>query len=194
LTLSFAYEVGTAQWGVVTGASLVAAVLDIRSRRIPNWLTLPLLVGGMVVSCIVGGLGGLASALGACLLLALPYVVLFVMGGGGAGDAKMMGAVGAWLGLEAGVVVLVCVAGIGAVFGLLRMAAHRDRRTLFGNLLASIYVWAVTLSMGRSAWSSLRPGDHEPDKVEHRGPAIPYAPAIFLGVCLGAFWVHRGGV
>jgi Flp pilus assembly protein protease CpaA len=191
LALSFEYEVGIAQWGVVIGASLAAAVLDIRTRRIPNWLTVPLLVSGMVVSSLMGGTAGLMSAVGACLLLALPYVVLFAVGGGGAGDAKMMGAIGAWLGLHAGVVVLVCVAGIGGVLGLLRMIAHRDRRTLFGNLLASLYVWVVALCMGRSGWSLLGAGAEEPAAVKRGGPAIPYAPAIFLGVCLGAFWVRQ---
>jgi Flp pilus assembly protein protease CpaA len=183
-----------AQWGVVVGASLVAAVVDIRSRRVPNWLTVPLLVSGFVVSGVVGGAGGLVSALGACFVLALPYVVLFLVGGGGAGDAKMMGAVGAWLGLEAGAVVLVCVAGIGGLLGLFRMVAHRDRRRLFGNLMASLYVWVVTLCMGKSAWPLMRSEGHEPPEVKRGGPAFPYAPAIFLGVCLGAFWVHRCSV
>ena len=44
--------------------------------------------------------------------------MLFVFAGGGAGDAKMMGALGAWLGLANGVVALVAVALSGAVIGL----------------------------------------------------------------------------
>ncbi len=190
MTLQFDHELRVAQWGVVIGASLVAALLDMRTRRVPNWLTLPLLASGLVASVILGGLAGLGSAIAACGLLALPYVILFVVGGGGAGDAKMMGALGAWLGLEAGVPVLVCVAGIGGVLGLLRMVSHRNRWTLLGNLLTSLYILVAALFMGRSGWSLMKSQFAEPEQVRRTGVTIPYAPAIFLGVCLGAFVVH----
>jgi len=58
------------QWGVVIGASLVAALGDLRDRRIPNALTFPLLVVGLIWATWFGGLSGLAGAVGACLLLA----------------------------------------------------------------------------------------------------------------------------
>ena len=101
------------QWGVVIGASLFAVVSDIRQRRIPNALTFPLLAVGLIWAACFGGLAGLLEALGACALLALPYVLLFIFVGGGAGDAKLMGAIGAWLGLRYGLVALCEGGGMG---------------------------------------------------------------------------------
>jgi len=182
------------QWGVVIVASLGAAVLDIRARRIPNALTLPLLGGGLAYALGTAGVAGLGDALGACLVLALPYVVLFVFAGGGAGDAKMMGAIGAWLGLEAGVVVLVAVAATGGIFGLLRILAHRERRSVLGGLYATLYVLLTGLCSGRAGWTLLKTQLSEEEKIEPTNGrtrlTIPYGPAIFIGVCIGALVVH----
>ena len=81
------------QWGVIISASLVAASCDMRSRRIPNTLTFPLFLCGLVWALVHGGLSGLGEAFGACFILALPYILLFVFANGGAGDAKLMGAI-----------------------------------------------------------------------------------------------------
>src|SRR5687768_7423149 len=98
------------QWGAVLGATAVAAFTDSRARRIPNWLTGPVLAAGLIQAVVVGGGAGLADSLAAMLMLALPYIVLFLFAGGGAGDAKLMGALGSWLGLVQGAVVLGLVA------------------------------------------------------------------------------------
>ncbi len=182
------------QWGVVIVASLAAAAIDVRSRRIPNVLTLPLLGGGLLYALATDGMAGLGDALGACLLLALPYIVLFALAGGGAGDAKMMGAIGAWLGLEAGVIVLAAVAATGGVFGLLRILAHRERRTVLGGLYATLYVLLTGLCSGRAGWTLLKTQIREEEKIEPTNGrtrlTIPYGPAIFIGVCIGALVVH----
>ena len=182
------------QWGIVLGASLLAAILDIRTRRIPNALTLPLLGVGLMYALGTAGVAGLGDALGACLLLALPYIVLFVLAGGGAGDAKMMGAIGAWLGLQAGLVVLVAVAVTGAVFGLLRILAHRQRRSVLGGLYATLYVLLTGLCSGRAGWALLKTQVAQEEKNEPTNGrtrlTIPYGPAIFIGVCIGALVVH----
>jgi Flp pilus assembly protein protease CpaA len=187
---SLVTETSVAEWGIAAGASLAAAALDVRTRRIPNWLTLPLAGLGVVVAGVRAGVPGVGDALAACLVLALPYVLLFAFAGGGAGDAKMMGAVGAWLGLRAGVIVLVAVAVTGALFGFVRIMAHRERKRLFGNLFASLYVLGVAVASSLKGGSVFRTnsGEHQADA----GPKapIPYGPAIFVGVCVGALVVQ----
>ena len=121
-------------WIVVVGASLAAAVTDARARRIPNVLALPVLALGLAHAAAVAGPAGLADAGAACLALALPYVLLFVFAGGGAGDAKLMGALGAWLGLVWGVVTLVAVCLAGVLFAFLWAGARRQLGPLLGNL------------------------------------------------------------
>lgn len=194
VVISEMFESNLVRWGVVIGASLLVAVGDIKTRRIPNVLTLPLLGGGLVYALGTGGIAGLGDALGACLLLALPYVLLFALAGGGAGDAKMMGAIGAWLGLQAGVIVLVAVGATGALFGLLRILAHRQRRSVLGRLYATLYVLMMGVCGGRGGWTLLKTQLGKEQKIAPSDGGtrltIPYGPAIFIGVCIGALVVH----
>ncbi len=137
-----------------------------------------------------GGLHGLADGALAWVVLALPYIVLFLLARGGAGDAKMMGAVGAWLGLQAGVIVLVSVGAVGAVFGLARMLAHGRRRMLLGNLWASLYVFMVALCGGPGGLRSMNGVPDEATATRATETTVPYGVPIFLGVCMGAMVVH----
>lgn len=177
-------------WGVVIVASLGAAVTDVRNRRIPNVLTLPLVLTGLMYALVYAGLPGLGKAVVSCVILATPYVLLFVFAGGGAGDAKMMGAIGAWLGIEAGLVVLVAVATTGALFGIANLAAKRQLGSGLGRIGASFYIMMATLCTGRRGSAVLRPNMEDESQPQDRRLTIPYGPAIFIGVCIGAFWVH----
>jgi prepilin peptidase CpaA len=113
------------QWGAVIAGALAAAAFDARSRRIPNLLTGGLLAAGLVHAGALAGAAGLADAGAATVVLALPYVILFACAGGGAGDAKLMGALGAWLGLVQGTLVLCCVCLAGIALALVWAAAGR---------------------------------------------------------------------
>jgi prepilin peptidase CpaA len=190
--LDHASNVTVVQWGVVLGASLAAAIMDIRSRRIPNALTAPLTVMGLLYSLSHGGLGGFGQAAAATVLVALPYALLFIFAGGGAGDAKMMGGLGAWLGVPAGVVVLVTVAVTGGAMGLLNLAAHRQLLPGLRRIGASFYVMLIALCSGRKGWDILKPDLEEPaGKADTGGRvAMPYGPSIFIGVCIAAYLVH----
>jgi prepilin peptidase CpaA len=190
--LDQASNVTVVRWGVVLGASLAAAILDIRARRIPNALTLPLLVTGLLYGLSYGGVTGMGKAAAACVVVALPYLLLFVFAGGGAGDAKMMGAIGAWLGIRAGVVVLVTVAATGGVLGLLNLAAHRQLLPGLRRIGASFYVMLIALGSGRKGWALVKPDVEEPAAKADAGGkvAMPYGPSIFIGVCIAAYLIH----
>ncbi len=178
------------QWGIVIGASLLVAVWDVRTRRIPNTVTLPLFLSGLIYAVVTGGLASLADATGASIVLALPYILLFAFCGGGAGDAKMMGAIGAWLGFGAGIVVLVAVATAGAIFGLLNLTANRQLVAGFGRIGAAFYVRMVALRAGQKGWALPKLDIDREGQPQDRRLTIPYGPAIFIGVCIAAFVVH----
>ncbi len=85
---------------IVVAFTAVCAVIDWRTWRIPNWLTVPAFILGLAARTAHEGWAGLFDSLlgfgiGFGLLL-----VLWLLGGGGAGDVKMMGALGAWLGMD----------------------------------------------------------------------------------------------
>lgn len=104
----------------------MAMVTDIRTRKIPNWLTVSGLLSGLVFYGLNQGLPGLqfsiqGFAVGFGLLL-----LLWMIGGGGGGDVKLMGAVGAWLGPAMTLIVFVA-SGFLAPVGQLVMTIAQSR-------------------------------------------------------------------
>jgi prepilin peptidase CpaA len=120
MTLAAWYGMPTAKegvWILAAALAVIAGWTDWRSRRIPNWLTVPALLLGVAVNSIGGWVGLKDSLLGLALGLGLmiPLVLLRALG---AGDLKLVAALGAILGPERLLEVLfvaVLVAGIMAV-------------------------------------------------------------------------------
>lgn len=169
------------QWGVVTGASLIAALSDLREKRIPNALTLPLFIVGLIWAVWFGGLSGLAESAGASALLALPYIMLFLFFGGGAGDAKLMGAIGAWLGLKQGLIVLACVVISGGIMAIIRAIAKEQVKFVLTSVFVSFYGALLYLLTHRKLQIV-----EEQNEIRQSGDLIiPYGVAIFAGVCAG---------
>lgn len=167
------------QWSFVIGGSLLAAIFDLRSRRIPNWLTFSLLMTGLVWAGWKGGFYGIAEAVGACVMLALPFVLLFLFAGGGAGDAKLMGAIGAWLGLRQGLAALLCVTAAGIVLALVKAAIAGRFKVVIKNIFITVYVFIVSVLC-----RSFKPAVvKENDAIEPDALTIPYGAAILAGVC-----------
>jgi prepilin peptidase CpaA len=84
--------------GAVGLLTLAAMVWDYRERRIPNALTLPAFVLGLVYQAVFRGMPGLADAGGGFLIGFGALFLLWMIGGGGGGDVKLMGSLSVWLG------------------------------------------------------------------------------------------------
>jgi prepilin peptidase CpaA len=150
---------------------------DLRARRVPNLLTLPVLFGALLVSPWLGGTSGPAeAATGAALGFAL-LVGPYAIGGMGAGDVKALMALGAWLGPEtilgAAAWALLAAGGFGCFLLALRgefvAFARRWGRNLFGTL-------------------ALRRLTYEPPPAgSGAAHGIPFAVALAIG--LAAQWL-----
>src|SRR4051812_20148860 len=101
---------------------VTAAVIDIRSRRIPNWLTLTGVVLGFALNALLAypfPLEGLKNAGLGMLFGFAVYFVLYLIRAMGAGDVKLMAAVGAILANPAlWFRLFIIVALIGGIFAL----------------------------------------------------------------------------
>lgn len=126
-------------WPLVSaGLALVLASwagwLDWSSRRIPNWLTVPALLLGLAAGGLAGGWPGARTALegaGVGLGLLLPLVIVR---GLGAGDWKLMGALGAFLGPYNAARVLLATVVIAGLMAVVEIVLGRRVKETMKNL------------------------------------------------------------
>ena len=172
-------------WFVVITACCVAVSVDVRFRRIPNKLTLPLWVAGIMVGLFQNGLNGLGESLGGMAIAGLPFFLLFMVSGTGAGDAKMMFAIGAWLGIRDAFIATVAVGVAGGILSLFYAMGHgRLMITLMNTAWMTVTLPLVVLGPGR--WQDrlklVPPSGDGPLKT-------PYSLAMLAGTCAAATWV-----
>ncbi|MGF1632834.1 MAG: prepilin peptidase [Phycisphaerae bacterium] len=155
----------------------VAAAIDLKHRRIPNWLTFALLLGGIVSS--VGPWSQLspqAAMLGAAagFGLTVPLFALRAMGGG---DVKLLTGLGAWLG-PAGVLAVFIIAAVIGLFVVLFQCATRRKLT---QLFASTGVIFLNLLHVRQLGV-----DHAAETGKSFGSIdkpLPYAVPVLVAFC-----------
>jgi prepilin peptidase CpaA len=116
---------------------------DWRTRRIPNWLTVSGAVAGLAANAILRGWhGAILSLEGAGLALGL-LLPLVLLRGFGAGDWKLMGAMGAVMGWQAMLSVLFVSVLIAGVVAVLQMVAAKRVKQTFGNVMALVMGFAT---------------------------------------------------
>ena len=160
----------TPLWVAIPVITLVvlATRADVRSRTIPNRLTGPALLLGVAVRFALGGAPGAVDALFGALLaggLLFPGWLARFMG---AGDVKLMAAVGAWLGHPGGLIAAVVALIAGGVIAL--VVAIR-----YGVLLQALRNCAALVT-GLSRGPGRRP------TPVTSGVRFPFAPAVLAGV------------
>jgi prepilin peptidase CpaA len=114
--------------------AIIGAVYDVRSSRIPNWLTYLGLGMALAIRGLWGGWPGLKQGLWGALLGGGVLFLFFLVRGIGAGDVKLMAAVGAWVGFHGAVTVLIATAFAGGILALVYMVFYKQVVGTFRNL------------------------------------------------------------
>jgi prepilin peptidase CpaA len=162
---------------------LGAAVYDVRYRRIPNWLTAGGVVLGLLLnsflyqgtSTSVFGFSGLFFALKGFGLAFVVYVFLYALHAMGAGDVKLMAAVGAIVGWENWFGIFIVTAVIGGIMALMLVVARgRLKKTLFN--VGFIF---SEMKSGRPAYLK----NEELDVKSKKSVGLPHGAVIAVG-CL----------
>ena len=156
--------------------SIVAAIFDIRSRRIPNWLVLAGLVSGLVLNGVLAGLAGLGSSLLGFGLALLIYVPLFVLRAMGGGDVKLMAALASLCGPYNWLVLFVFASLAGGIFAILVVFGRHAARSTFVNTVHILR----ELARGRMPFRS----NPALDIAHESSNSIPHGVAIAAGVIL----------
>lgn len=109
----------------------VCMYTDYRYRRIPNDITFPSMLLALGYHSFTSGTAGFVSS-GAGLLLGIALLIIpFLLGGMGAGDAKLMGAIGAFTGPIGILYVFIYTAIAGGLYAFLLLLFNRKFRTSF---------------------------------------------------------------
>jgi prepilin peptidase CpaA len=113
---------------------LIAAVYDLRYRRIPNWLTVSGVLAGLGLNAFLdqGRPGMFVSSLMGLVIAFVLNFGLYALRAMGAGDVKLMAAIGALVGWERWFGIFFVTALIGGVMALILVVARgRLKKTLF---------------------------------------------------------------
>jgi Flp pilus assembly protein protease CpaA len=189
-------------WLLLVAAGIVATVTDVRHTRIPNWLTLPLLAAGLLYGFMHAGLPGLGDAALGAVAAGLVMVIGYIMFGGGAGDAKIMMAFGAWLGFDASIILMLAVTISGFVQALVVIISRGGLRdvpiTIFHSLVTVRF--ATKQAMGGKFMGPAEAAESaEITSITTKRPRprgwVPYAPAILVGTIVAWwYWTQYGAL
>lgn len=163
---------------LVLGAGCLAAFIDIRSFKIPNYITLPLLLAGVLFHAFVpSGQGASFGLVGAAIGFG-SLILFYVLGGVGAGDVKLMAAMGAWLGSSA-IVALFLVAAL--FLGLYAASLAYWQGRLWKDCVKATLI----LRQGMTIFKHLGPDERVEEvagRVGSRKRLIPYAVMVLGGL------------
>jgi prepilin peptidase CpaA len=157
-----------------TLCAVIGSVFDVKSRRIPNFVTAPALLLGLFMHLILGGWSQFFSSLAAGLICGLIFLVFYLAGGMGAGDVKLILAVGCIAGLSHIAYLLVLTAISGGVMAICLALARGRLQQTFMNV-------AVLTSHHTSEGLTPHPDLNISNNQTLR---LPYALAIASGAIL----------
>ena len=164
---------------IVAAVALIAAVIDVRSFKVHNRLTIPFALSGLLFHTLQDGGPGLLFSLTGMLAGFASLVIFYAMGGVGAGDVKLLAGVGAWLGVWLTLNVIL-MAGIAAgIYSLVLILFSGGLSQLWTNF--SILVFRVrTLAVHFGAVERVEQVVADTGNRHRR--LVPFAAMVLMGI------------
>src|SRR4249919_799064 len=129
---------------IVVGLVLaLACISDLRTRRIPNLLTFSAAAIALVFHLFTGGWAAAGWSVAGCLLGVLLFFPMFALRGMGAGDVKLLAAVGAWLGPSQVAITALTTSIARGVIAVAVALGHGYLKTAGRNLWVLLTHWRV---------------------------------------------------
>jgi prepilin peptidase CpaA len=154
--------------------ALAGAAFDLRDRRIPNLLTLPAILFGLLLHLFLNGWHGLGNSAAAGLIAGVIFLIFWLAGGMGAGDVKLITAVACIAGLNHVTWLLILTALAGGVMAIgLALWRGRLKDTLLNMIALAVH----------HRFEGLKPHPHL-NVGNVKTLRLPYALAIAAGSAL----------
>jgi len=171
---------------VVILAVLITAVIDLWKFKIPNVVTFPLLITGVAYHGWTDGASGVGQSLLGVLFALVILGAFCCMGGIGAGDVKLLAAIGAWLLLPLTFWVFIASALASGVYAVIVILTCRRLKETWVNLKV---IYHRVVAVGRHLGAE----DHVELAIttdDRRTRLIPYAAMVAVGLLslLGIAW------
>ncbi len=161
---------------VLAAVLLIAAITDVRFHKIPNWLTYPSVIVAFIYHISLKGLDGLLFSIEGVGIGVIALGIFYFMGGTGAGDVKLMGVVGGFLGPKGAFVAFLFSSIVGGIYSLMLMVLHgylKQAAVRYGAIVKTLALTRRLIYIPSAKW--------EPK------PRLCYGIAIALGTVISFF-------
>ncbi|WP_168013221.1 A24 family peptidase [Halomonas salinarum] len=159
----------------------IAAAWDLRTRHIPNFLIMAGAATGILLQGVLAGPSGFLAALFGLSVGVAVLLPGYLLGFTGAGDVKLMAAVGTFLGVKGVLMAAIFSIGVGGVIALGFAASSLIAGTSAGP-------WGRYSLMFRTLITTGNPIYITPAEGEVMGKKFPFAVSIALGTCGYLIW------
>lgn len=160
--------------------ALLACGWDVWQRRIPNLLTFGSAAAAVATHAWVDGAAGAATAVAGWLAGAGLFMPLVLLGGMGAGDMKLLAALGSWLGAGAALWTALFGSIAGAVYAVVLAVSHGMLGRVAANLASMLRAWHLQ-GVGPVPGVTL---------ADASGPRVAFALPLTAGL-LATLWLAR---
>lgn len=165
---------------LVSAVMIWAAWIDGKQLRVPNWLTFPMVLSGLIYGTCVGGWEGLGASLLGMFVGLITMLPIYAVGGMGAGDVKLMAGLGAWLGWNVAFNAFIWTVFTGAIMAIIMVAYSGEWKKHYGQFLM---IW--------NEWTTIRDPKKLSEIAAERKPRmylLPYGIPMTVASIAYFFW------